>query len=119
MPDDSSTGKPTSERSSQSPPAYPGDGKKDFFISHSGKDSKWAEWIAWTLEEAGYTVVIDIWDFSAGSDFIQEMNSALTQAERMIAVISKAYFDSLFTHPEWIARCRTSIRHCRYFLSIL
>lgn len=103
MPDDASTGKPTCERSSQSPPADAAGGKKDFFISHSGKDSKWAEWIAWTLEEAGYTVVLDIWDFGAGSDFIQQMNDGLVRAERMIAVISKAYFDSLYTHPEWTA----------------
>ena len=36
---------------------------KDFFISYSGADRSWAEWIAWQLEAAGYTAVIQAWDF--------------------------------------------------------
>jgi len=28
---------------------------KDFFISYNSADRTWAEWIAWQLEEAGYT----------------------------------------------------------------
>jgi len=28
---------------------------KDFFISYTGKDSQWAQWIAFELEAAGYT----------------------------------------------------------------
>ena len=27
----------------------------DFFISHAGRDTAWAEWLAWQLQEAGYT----------------------------------------------------------------
>ncbi len=27
----------------------------DFFISYTQADRAWAEWIAWTLEEKGYT----------------------------------------------------------------
>jgi hypothetical protein len=42
---------------------------KDFFISYSGHDKQWAEWIAWTLEEAGYTVVLQEWDFRPGGIF--------------------------------------------------
>ncbi|MBV5337401.1 MAG: toll/interleukin-1 receptor domain-containing protein, partial [Deltaproteobacteria bacterium] len=34
---------------------------KDFFISYTGADKNWAEWIAWQLEEAGYQVVIQAW----------------------------------------------------------
>ncbi|WP_241830645.1 toll/interleukin-1 receptor domain-containing protein [Parafrankia colletiae] len=26
----------------------------DFFVSYTQTDQPWAEWIAWTLEEAGY-----------------------------------------------------------------
>jgi hypothetical protein len=29
---------------------------KDFFISYHKVDKTWAEWIAWHLEEAGYSV---------------------------------------------------------------
>ena len=42
--------------------------QKDFFISYTGRDSKWAEWIAWCLEQAGYSVIIQAWDFPAGSN---------------------------------------------------
>ncbi len=32
--------------------------RKDFFISYTGVDRAWAEWIAWALEEQGYTTSI-------------------------------------------------------------
>jgi len=28
----------------------------DFFISYTGVDHAWAEWIAWQLQAAGYVV---------------------------------------------------------------
>ncbi len=34
------------------------DTDKDFFISYNKADREWAEWIAWQLEEEGYTTVI-------------------------------------------------------------
>ncbi len=44
--------------------------QKDFFISYNGKDKDWAEWIAWQLEEAGYSVIIQVWDFRPGGNFV-------------------------------------------------
>jgi hypothetical protein len=32
----------------------------DFFISYAGPDRPWAEWMAWQLSAAGYTVVLDV-----------------------------------------------------------
>ena len=43
--------------------------EKDFFISYNRADRTWAEWIAWQLEEAGYTTVLQAWDFGPGSNF--------------------------------------------------
>ncbi len=37
--------------------------KKDFFISYNRADQRWAEWVAWHLEKAGCTTVIQAWDF--------------------------------------------------------
>jgi hypothetical protein len=34
-----------------------------FFVSYTGADRVWAEWIAWQLEEPGYQVKIEAWDF--------------------------------------------------------
>ncbi|MBW4472627.1 MAG: tetratricopeptide repeat protein [Stenomitos rutilans HA7619-LM2] len=77
--------------------------KPDFFISYNRHDKTWAEWIAWTLEAAGYTVVIEAWDFRPGGNFVVYMQQAATQAERTIAVLSQHYLDGKFTHPEWAA----------------
>ena len=49
---------------------------KDFFISYTGADKKWAEWIAWQLEEAQYSTVLQAWDFRPGMDFVLEMDKA-------------------------------------------
>ena len=58
------------------------DTDKDFFISYNKADREWAEWIAWQLEEAGYTTVIQSWDFSPGRNFILEMDKATKAAKR-------------------------------------
>lgn len=76
-------------------------GRKDFFVSYNGKDKGWAEWIAWQLEEAGYTTIIQAWDFRPGGNFILDMQRAAEQAERTIAVLSENYLDALYTQPEW------------------
>jgi hypothetical protein len=31
---------------------------RDFFISYTSADLAWAEWIAWELEDVGYTTLI-------------------------------------------------------------
>ena len=77
--------------------------RKDFFISYNKADRYWGEWIAWQLEEAGFSVVIQAWDFRPGSNFILEMQKAATEAERTIAVLSNGYLDALYTQPEWAA----------------
>jgi hypothetical protein len=76
---------------------------KDFFVSYTKTDKAWAEWIAWTLEAAGYSTVIQAWDFLAGSNFVLEMQRAATEANRTIAVLSQRYLESSFTQPEWAA----------------
>src|SRR6266536_229797 len=75
----------------------------DFFISYTGKDEPWAEWIAWQLKEAGYTTLLQAWDFGPGSDFVQKMQEAVTSAKRTLAVLSPAYFESRFGEAEWHA----------------
>jgi TIR domain/NB-ARC domain len=77
--------------------------KTDFFVSYNRYDQTWAEWIAWILEAAGYTVVIEAWDFRPGGNFVLYMQQAAAQAERTIAVLSQHYLDGKFTHPEWAA----------------
>jgi hypothetical protein len=39
---------------------------KDFFISHATVNRRWAEWIAVELERAGYTTIVESFDFRPG-----------------------------------------------------
>jgi tetratricopeptide (TPR) repeat protein len=73
----------------------------DFFISYTAADRAWAEWIAWQLEAAGYTTVLQAWDFQPGTDFVHQMQRATQEADRTIAVVSPAYFGSQFGEAEW------------------
>lgn len=77
--------------------------RKHFFISYNSADEKWAQWIAQVLEDADYSVIIQAWDFRPGSNFVLEMQQALQQTERMIAVLSPDYLKARFPQPEWAA----------------
>ncbi|MGH3923851.1 MAG: toll/interleukin-1 receptor domain-containing protein, partial [Pseudonocardiaceae bacterium] len=74
----------------------------DFFVSHAGRDQAWAEWVAWHLIEAGYTVELDCWDWTAGENFVGRMHAAVEAANRVVALFSPAYFDEIrYTTEEW------------------
>src|SRR5579859_3302391 len=74
----------------------------DFFVSHAGADRAWAEWVAWQLEQAGYTVELDVWDWAAGQNLMTAMSDALDRCDRVVALFSAAYFNrSRYTAEEW------------------
>jgi hypothetical protein len=75
---------------------------RDFFVSFNQADRAWATWIAWVLEEAGYSTWFPDWDFRG--NFVEEMNRAHTEAHRTLAVLSDHYLDSGFTMAERSAR---------------
>lgn len=77
--------------------------KQQFFVSYTQSDRPTAEWIAWQLEAAGYSVVIQAWNFRPGQDFVQAMDEAAKQADRTLAVLSPAYLQSEFAGAEWRA----------------
>ncbi len=72
----------------------------EFFISHAGRDTAWAEWLGWQLQQAGYTVELDVWDWAPGEDFVARMAAALERADRLLAVCTEAYFSSAFGGAE-------------------
>jgi hypothetical protein len=73
----------------------------DFFVSYTSADRAWAEWISWQLEAEGYTVVVQAWDFTAGRDWVHEMQHATTTAQRAVVVLSPAYLQSAHGEAEW------------------
>src|SRR3954449_11246657 len=72
----------------------------DFFISHAGRDTVWAEWLPWQLQQAGYTVELDVWDWAPGEDFVARMEAALESADRLLAGCTEAFFASAFGGAE-------------------
>jgi tetratricopeptide (TPR) repeat protein len=78
-----------------------GTSRRDFFISYTSPDRVWAEWVAWQLEDEGWTTVLQAWDFTPGHNFIERMRDALEQADRTIALLSPAYLASPYRTDEW------------------
>ena len=76
---------------------------KDFFISYTKTDEGWAEWIAWQLEEAGHSTVIQAWDFHAGQNVVLAMQEAASNSKQTIAILSPDYLRSDFAKSEWSA----------------
>ena len=74
----------------------------DVFVSYTHTDRAWAEWIAWVLEEAGYSVAIQAWDSRPGHNFGIFMDQS-SRARQTVAVLSPKYLESHFTKPEWMA----------------
>jgi tetratricopeptide (TPR) repeat protein len=78
--------------------------KPTFFVSYTGADRAWAEWIAWQLEAAGYTVTVQVWDSRPGNDFVAWMDRSIRAAERILVVLTPAYDQATsFTVPELTA----------------
>ncbi len=76
---------------------------KDFFVSFNSADRAWADWIAWMLEEAGYQVVYQPWDFRAGGNFVLEMQKAASETCKTVVVLSDNYLQADYTQSEWAA----------------
>src|SRR3954451_836735 len=77
------------------------DGKRDFFVSFNKADRAWATWIAWTLEDAGYKVLFQDWDFTG--NFVLKMHDAIKRSRRTVVVLSPDYLTALYPAPEWAA----------------
>lgn len=76
---------------------------KDFFISYNKADRAWAEWVAWILEEADYSIIIQAWDFRPGENFVLRMQEAAEKSRQTIAIVSNEYLNARYTSPEWAA----------------
>jgi tetratricopeptide (TPR) repeat protein len=74
-----------------------------FFVSYTGADVAWAEWLAWQLEAASHRAILQAWDFRPGENFVVGMRRALDTAERTLAVVSMAYLGSVYGSDEWTA----------------
>jgi TIR domain len=75
--------------------------QRDFFVSYAQADRAWAEWVAWELEAAGYTTVLQAWDMPAGTAFMHAMDQAVQSSRYVVLVLSPAYLRSELAEAEW------------------
>lgn len=75
----------------------------DFFVAYHAADQDWAQWLGQQLQDAGYSVELQSWDYWARSNFILEMFAASAIAETTIALLSPDFLADNLTRPEWAA----------------
>ncbi|TMR98161.1 TIR domain-containing protein [Nonomuraea basaltis] len=80
----------------------------EIFVSYSPADTAWATWIAWELEAAGYRTMIQAWDFVPGTNFIDFMDRGVSEAQLVVAVLSRNYLTSRYGRMEWQAALRAN-----------
>ena len=66
------------------------DSSELIFVSHAGHGGQWAERVAWHLQENGYEVVLGIWHWRPGEDFVKKGNEALEKASAAVAGLKDA-----------------------------
>ena len=76
---------------------------KIYFISYNKSDVAWAEWIGWIIEELGFKVIIQAWDFTPGKSWVQEMHVATKESDYTVCILSETFLNSGFTAAEWQA----------------
>ena len=74
---------------------------KAFFISRAGADGDFAAEIAAVLEEAGYVVSLQQWDFT-NKNFMDQMHEALKGVAVVVALLSPEYLKSEHCQAEWL-----------------
>ncbi|MCM3921057.1 toll/interleukin-1 receptor domain-containing protein [Frankia sp. AiPs1] len=81
-------------------------GGRDFFVSYTQVDRAWAEWVAWELEAAGFTVTVQAWDMLAGDHWLAKVDDAVRGSAHTLAVVSADYLDSDWARAELLAALR-------------
>ncbi|WP_433677712.1 toll/interleukin-1 receptor domain-containing protein [Nocardia sp. CA-119907] len=83
------------------------DGQWDFFVSYTKVDRAWAVWVGGQLEQAGYRVLLQAWDFVPGTHWIAKMDEGVAKSDHTLALLSNAYLQSVYGKVEWTAAFRS------------
>lgn len=101
------------------------EGSYDFFVSYVPADERWANWIAWQLEERLLLdgqkprVFIAAWDIVAGTNEADRRHRALIASSRLVAILSREYLESTGAaewQPVW---SRDPLGHQRLVVPVL
>jgi hypothetical protein len=77
--------------------------ERDFLVSYVPSDRGWAKWIGWVLEDAGFRIVLQAWDFVPGSNWVSQLHGGVSRARRTVAVLSGEYAESEYWQAVWQA----------------
>ena len=77
---------------------------RDFFVSFTGADRPWAEWLVAELDAAGFSSVSQLRDFVAGGNFLLAMDAAARRARRTLGVLSPKALEAPYVRQEWAQR---------------
>jgi hypothetical protein len=77
---------------------------REFFLSFTGADRPWAEWLLAELDAAGYTSISQLRDFLAGGNFAIDMDRAARRASRTLGVLSPQALQARYVQQEWAQR---------------
>ncbi|WP_062434163.1 TIR domain-containing protein [Herbidospora daliensis] len=80
----------------------------DIFISYSPADERWASWLGWELEAAGYRTMLQAWDFVPGTNFVDFMDRGVREAAVVLALLTENYLGSRYGKLEWQAALRAN-----------
>ena len=75
----------------------------DYFVAYHAADQEWAEWVGQRLQDAGYTVELQSYDYWARSSMILEMFAVSAIADATIALLSPEFLAENLDRPEWQA----------------
>src|ERR1043166_3044793 len=75
-------------------------GPVDFFISRAGAQANIAKTIGSFLEQAGYSTILQDWDFQ-DKNIIERMHDALKRSAHVILLLSPEYLASPYCTAEW------------------
>ena len=82
---------------------------KDFFVSYTSLDEKYAVWIASILEKDKYSVVIQKWDFRPGDNLVNRIHESLQECNKLIIILSENYLNSRWCEAEWTSKLSEQI----------
>ncbi|MEX5635727.1 ATP-binding protein [Parafrankia sp. FMc2] len=60
-------------------------------VSHAVSDRRWAEWLAWRLQAAGFEPLLEGWHAVPGVNRLRWLNESLVRADRLVLVLSESY----------------------------
>jgi len=74
----------------------------DYFVSFGGPDEAWADWVAYVLEDEGFSVLVQSRDMLPGQNIVHQTQLGVL-AKHTIMIMSPDYFGRDFPEAEWAA----------------